>query len=372
MFGSGRPTILQVRRDGRLAGVLPIARRNGRSSSIDNWHSFLYGPLAEDADAAAELIEQAMRAGRMTVELGHLRSADADVAMGIAEKGGFTVKRSVMQRSPYVAISGTFEDHMAGRASRFTARLRQLRRKLDKAGDVSFEVHDGSAISTATGSESLDTLLAETFRVEGLGWKSQNGTAILSDPRTARFYTEVARWAAREGLLSIALLRLSGRVIAAEYALVDGRSHYGLKVGFDPEFRTFGPGFILANELIARSFDRGLETFEFTGSATEEKMRWTDEVREIAHVRAFPATVAGNVARLGRAGVAATRRARTMTGRLGNAPAVAALRSKVGARIGHAGIGGAGTTPAVVPAPTPPPERIDVPQQREKEKVAKR
>ncbi|MEJ3651848.1 GNAT family N-acetyltransferase [Actinomycetes bacterium KLBMP 9759] len=341
--------------------MLPIAQRNGRTSSMDNWHSFLYGPIAEDADVAADLIAQAMRAGRMTVELGHLRRAHADVAMGIADDGGFTVRHSVMQRSPYIAISGSFEDHMAGRASRFTARLRQLRRKLDKAGEVTFEVHD--AFGEDPGS--LEPLLAETFRVEGLGWKAQNGTAILSDPRTARFYTDVARWAAREGLLSIALLRVSGRAIAAEYALVDGRSHYGLKVGFDPEFRTFGPGFILANELIARSFERGLETFEFTGSATEEKMRWTDEVREIAHVRAYPATVAGNVARLGRAGIAATRRARTMTGRLSNAPAVAALRSKVGARIGGVG-------PAAVPAPTPSPERVDVPRQREEEKVAKR
>src|ERR1019366_9237904 len=58
------------------------------------------------------------------------------------------------------------------------------RRRLEELGRVALDVEHDIA--------HLDEALA----VESLGWKRTAGTAILSAPQTARFYTEVARWAA--------------------------------------------------------------------------------------------------------------------------------------------------------------------------------
>jgi CelD/BcsL family acetyltransferase involved in cellulose biosynthesis len=298
-FGQGTPQVLRVRRGGRLAGVLPVATRRGRAANLHNWHTFLCSPIAEDADVEAELIERALHAAPFLADLGHLSEPSADLAEEIIRRAGGSYRRHVVQRSPYVRVTGSFEEFLAARSTKFVARIRQRRRKLEKAGELTLTVHDGNG-------PGLDAALDEAFRLEGMGWKAENGTAILSDPRTAAFYRDVAHWAVRHDLLHITTLRQAGangdQAIAVELALDDGRAHYGLKVGFDPEFRAAGPGFILAHDLLQSAFERGLETFEFMGSVSEEKLRWTEDTRGIWHIRAFPASMGGRSAAVATAG----------------------------------------------------------------------
>jgi CelD/BcsL family acetyltransferase involved in cellulose biosynthesis len=45
-FGSGDLSIVTLRREGRLAGVLPVCRSRGVISSPTNWHSDLYAATA--------------------------------------------------------------------------------------------------------------------------------------------------------------------------------------------------------------------------------------------------------------------------------------------------------------------------------------
>ncbi|MGI5128307.1 GNAT family N-acetyltransferase [Pseudonocardia sp. CA-107938] len=300
-FGQGTPQILRVRRNGRLAGVLPIAVRRGRAANLHNWHTFLCSPLAEDADVEAELVDRALRSAPFLSDLGHLSTPSADLVEQIVRRSGGAVRRHVVQRSPYVPVTGTFEEFLAARATKFVARIRQRRRKLEKSGELRLDVYTGTGDSAQ-----LDAALDEAFAVEGMGWKGENGTAILSDARTAAFYRDVAHWAAGEGILHVTTLRQTcgdtDRAVAVELALDDGRAHYGLKVGFDPEFRAAGPGFILAHDLLQSAFERGLESFEFLGSVSEEKLRWTEHTRRVWHVRAFPGSVGGRSAAVATAG----------------------------------------------------------------------
>ena len=63
----------------------------------------------------------------------------------------------------------------------------------------------------------------------------------MCGPTLGRFYTEVAHWAAREGLLLFAFLRVGGRPVAFDYMLRDSRSVYGLKIGYDDEYARWFP-----------------------------------------------------------------------------------------------------------------------------------
>ena len=65
------------------------------------------------------------------------------------------------------------------------------------------------------GSERLDESLRLAFELEGSGWKVEQGTAILSSPRTLRFYTEVGRWAAERGMLRLFFLRGDAGTVSA-------------------------------------------------------------------------------------------------------------------------------------------------------------
>ena len=65
-FG-GRGSILALRRGERLAAVLPLVRRAGALRSATNWHTPLFGPVAEDDAALRELAQAALgeRASRL-------------------------------------------------------------------------------------------------------------------------------------------------------------------------------------------------------------------------------------------------------------------------------------------------------------------
>src|SRR5258706_7672137 len=54
-FGVGDLEIRTLRRDGRLAAVLPVSRRYGVLRSVTNYHTPHSGLLAEDCGAAAQL-----------------------------------------------------------------------------------------------------------------------------------------------------------------------------------------------------------------------------------------------------------------------------------------------------------------------------
>lgn len=311
-FGTSSVRLVQVRRDGRLAGVLPVTRRWGRVTTLDNWHSFLCGPLAEDAATRSSLVDRAISAAGLSADLGHLSSEDAEHVASLALDRGCRVRREMVQRSPFVPLDGTFDAYRSGLSSKFVGRIRSRRRKLEQAGELRLEVH------TAPGD--VEGALRELLRIENLGWKAEQGSSIAAQDSTLRFYRSIAGWAASAGLLEVSLLMLGGRAIAGELALVDSQSHYGLKMGIDPEFRSAGPGFILAHDLIERSFSQGLQTFEFMGSASEEKLRWTGETRCIEQVRLFPPTVGGRAARLAGLGVKAGRRAGSVAGRLADRP----------------------------------------------------
>ncbi|GAY12209.1 GNAT family N-acetyltransferase [Pseudonocardia sp. N23] len=301
---AGRLEILTARRDGKLVGVLPVVDRHGVLGAPANWHTFVHGPLAEDDDAARELWSRYLDRCRFTAHVEHLPAADRAQLVGVAEDRRFTAVPDTMQRSPYIAIDGSFDGYARTRDTRWLRQLESRRRKLDRAGELGLEVHDGSA-----GARDLDRVLTELFRVEALGWKSEAGTAIVSRPDTHSFYAALARWAASAGLLRVALLTLDGRTIAADLALEDERSHYFLKTGFDPELRTLAPGLILRRDMVARAFETGLATYEFLGSADRYKLDWTDTVHEIDEVRLYPRSAGGLAARGARQGARVARRA---------------------------------------------------------------
>src|SRR3954447_1359684 len=277
-FGESGLTILAARRGGELAGVLPLERRRGRVlAGTANAHSPLGGALADGPEAAWAL------AGAL-VATPHARAdfvyADpADPVLGELRRRRPAITR-VQSEQPYVDTSGDLEAYMAAQSRKHRKELGRLRRKLEAAGELSFEFADGS--------EGLDELLEEGFAIEGSGWKSESGTAINSSPAERRFYTEVARWAARSGWLRLAFLRLDRRAIALDFRPDNGGAFYALKGGFDTDFRRLGPGVVLTHESIRRAFeDPGLRSYEFLGESDPYKLAWTDKTHPRLRVQAF-------------------------------------------------------------------------------------
>ena len=128
--------------------------------------------------------------------------------------------------------------------------------------------------------------------------EGRGGTAILSQADTARFYREVATWAARRGWLRLKFLRLDGRAVAFDLVLeAEGVAHV-LKGGFDPAMRQLGPGTVLTGRSLERAFELGLHSYELHGTDDAYKLRWTTATRTRARIQAFPPSLVGTVAHL--------------------------------------------------------------------------
>jgi CelD/BcsL family acetyltransferase involved in cellulose biosynthesis len=299
---------LTVWRGARLAGILPVVwdRRHLRTPA--DWHTPWLEAVVEDPAALEALAADlaATRRPRISVDFVLAGEATATTSARALEAAGFRLSPRPRLVSPFLAIAGTWEQYLASLSTHRRSELRRRTRKMEAAGRVTWEVHDGN--------DGLPRLLDEAFSVEAAGWKGRGGTAIASDPAVERFYRRVASWAAERGWLRVASLRLDGRLLAFDLALEAGGRHYLLKTGYDPAFTALSPGLLLRLHMLERAFALGLESYEFCGAAEPWKLEWAPATRQVLAIEAFAPTPAGSLAR---ASFRASRFARVTARRLG-------------------------------------------------------
>jgi CelD/BcsL family acetyltransferase involved in cellulose biosynthesis len=138
--------------------------------------------------------------------------------------------------------------------------------------------------------------MREAFVVEASGWKGAAGTAILSDPRTQRFYTAIGRWAAEQGALRLYILSVDRRPIAMCFALQQHGISHLLKAGYDPAYGRHSPGKLLMHAMFRDCFENGVSRIELNGDAEPYKFSWASESHEYKRFEAFAPTVAGQLA----------------------------------------------------------------------------
>lgn len=291
-FGGGAERVATLRDGGRLVALLPLLRRRGALASATNWHTPLFSPLAEDEEAGRRLLSGVLASEPPCLDLAFLDAEDRLLSAhrDCVVSAGYRALERVIQRSPYVPISGDWDSYESGISGRRLSKYRRFRRRLDEQGRVEIEVHSGN--------EGLDAALEDGFAVEAAGWKGEHGTAIRSRPETDAFYREIARWAADMGWLRLWFMRLDGRAIAFSYAIQTAVADYELKVGYDPEFARVGPGVLLTQARLRNAFESGLQSFEFLGQPDSHKLDWTDTCRTLVRVQAFAPSFRGTVSRV--------------------------------------------------------------------------
>lgn len=287
VFGGGRLSVEAVRRDGRLVAIAPFCEVPTGTVSPTNWHTPQFELIATDPAARSELVARLVARGRRRLDVSFLDEPSDDLAalrQAATAADRLVVDRAI-QRSPFVAIDGDWDAYARHVGSKTLREVRRRRRKLEAEGRVDVEFRRPG--------DDLDRLLREGFAVESSGWKSEQGTAIESSPETRRFYADVARWAAEQGWLVLAFLRVDGRPAAFDFCLEHSGRTYVLKGGYDPAFRAFAPRTLLLHDSLRRAFETGMRSYEFLGADDDYKKRWATGVRERRRFQAFPRSAAG-------------------------------------------------------------------------------
>jgi CelD/BcsL family acetyltransferase involved in cellulose biosynthesis len=112
--------------------------------------------------------------------------------------------------------------------------LKRNRRRLESYGSVEFRLHRP---------EPGDSRAVEEFlRLESLGWKGDQGTAMATDANHARFCRELVTGFAARGQVIFGELTVDDRPVASTLNLLSGESLFAFKIGWDPEFAECSPG----------------------------------------------------------------------------------------------------------------------------------
>jgi CelD/BcsL family acetyltransferase involved in cellulose biosynthesis len=121
----------------------------------------------------------------------------------------------------------------------------------------------------------VESRLQTVFEIEDRSWKGQEGTSVLKTDGMLPFFVRQAEQLAEWGQLEIATLRLDDRIIAFVYGFCGKGIYFVNKIGYDPEFASFGPGQVLFGQLLEQLHGDGdVHALDFMGPMTESLARW--------------------------------------------------------------------------------------------------
>jgi CelD/BcsL family acetyltransferase involved in cellulose biosynthesis len=191
-------------------------------------HAFVSDPVVETGLASSvipaffDAVERDPRLPKL-IRLHHL---DADSEAG----------RAVMDA---VALRGGHSTKLSERLRPYASQASNLK----KSGSTRKKLRNDRAPAQALAA--FEIFLA----LEAKSWKGAKGTALLcSENDTAFVRTLVSNMSLRQDV-SVALLQLNGRAIAAQVLFYSGNMAYTWKTAFDSDYAKFSPGALLVEKV---------------------------------------------------------------------------------------------------------------------------
>jgi CelD/BcsL family acetyltransferase involved in cellulose biosynthesis len=181
---------------------------------------------------------------------------------------------------PFIAIEGSWDSFWNTFSSNFRTNLKKREKAIRKLGDIE--------VSEIGEHEHIKEILLECFKIEALGWKKENGTAILCDDDVKNFYLEFCESISAKGLLKVFFLTLNKKRIAFSICMEYKNTLYSCKVGYDLSLSKYSPGSILRKEIIRKLFSENrVAKLDLLGSYEVWKRDWTSHSVEFKQVVLF-------------------------------------------------------------------------------------
>jgi CelD/BcsL family acetyltransferase involved in cellulose biosynthesis len=268
------PLAVQARGPAALYGPVVTA--------LSNYYSSLFGATGEPGTFSGPAASAAVRA---LAQLGgaadvlDIQPLDIDGPFargftGALSAHGYLVDTYFAFGNWYLPCAGlSFADYFATLPSRVRNTVVRHRKKLDKHGPWTMEVHSEPG-------PGLERAIEQFVEVYGRSWK-------MPEPYP-RFVPELCRTAAREGWLRLGVLQVSGQPAAAQMWLVHQRKALIYKLAYDEAYSHLSPGSVLSAELFRRALDdERVDEIDYLTGDDAYKRDWMRERRERQGLLAF-------------------------------------------------------------------------------------
>jgi CelD/BcsL family acetyltransferase involved in cellulose biosynthesis len=286
---------------GRPIAIFPLCRVQRSAGRITMWlwespkhpHLILSEPLISPEWAGPELFRRLMavlaRFDSRPWDALHLPNLlEGSVATRLLQAKrlrGLHLERTAS--SMYFNCSD-METALANCSNGFKRNLRRQGKRLAERGRVEFQlIREG---------DGLEAAFEDFLRLEASGWKGGSGrnSAILLHPRLLGFYGDLKAGYSARGACVVALLKLDGVAIAAQFGLLSGGTLYIQKIAYDEFWHAEAPGSQLMLKVLAYCCDDPeIDQLSLVTGPQWAVGRWNPESLGILDAYLFRATARG-------------------------------------------------------------------------------
>ncbi len=182
----------------------------------------------------------------------------------------------------WIDISGSFDEYWAARGKNLRQNMRKQRNRLAAEG-IATQMREYTAVADMAGA------IARYGRIESIGWKSGQGTAIHPDNDQGRFYRAMFESAAARNEAIVFEYSFGDQVVAMNLCLLRAGVLIVLKTTYDESVpSTYSPAFLLRQDELTEFFGEGkIKRLEYYGRLMDWHTKWTDNKRTLFHLTAY-------------------------------------------------------------------------------------
>lgn len=250
---------------------LPIRSRESPGSFVVAYHPEIISVIETQALLQKYLEDAAGNCD--VVVLPNVESGGrTDVAArAAASRAGLKCLTRDGHASPFLAISGSWDEFLSNKSKKFRYKVRAAVKNLSDAGTVSHRWFSDRA--------DTEILLSEMLRIEGGSWKAAAGMAVSVSGIEGEYYRLLLPFLAARGALHANVLYLDAVPIAYSLGYVSDGCVRQLKTSYDQNYARLSPGAACHQLAIRKAFEIGAREFDFLGDVMLHKRLWATGVR---------------------------------------------------------------------------------------------
>ncbi|MBX3649430.1 MAG: GNAT family N-acetyltransferase [Nitrospira sp.] len=181
---------------------------------------------------------------------------------------------------PVIRLPGDVDTYRTGlgRNKRYTVQRKTT--CLQRAGRMEY--------ARATSPAEVDAAFGSLVALHQKRWSLHANGGVFADDRARQFHREVVQVLSERGRVSLDLLKLDGRPIAAIYGFVYEGCYSFYLPGFDPlAMPKASPGLLLLHHRIEAAIREGMTTVDLLQGAQPYKLEWSTDRRRLVTVRYY-------------------------------------------------------------------------------------
>jgi len=283
-FGAGQEFVAFVVREGDvLLAAVPVAIRRG-SLALRVGEIVGTGPvptrgmgLSDKADLlvrgdrpdAGPKLVSGLRALFDRVDVLDIKGFDSASTTGSAL--GESAHRIDRSCSPFLSLSGTWDDYVGSRSGNFRKHLKKYWRLLEQAGAMELaRLGPGDDAAAWT---------AEVFAVNQSSWKAQRGTNLFRSPAVRAFFADLLPEMAARERIDLHVVRLDGKAAVYELCFDFGGRLFSYNGAYRSDLGRGSPGTALTAAVIESACARGRSEYDMLRGEESYKLRWSETTR---------------------------------------------------------------------------------------------